>query len=473
MHVLTFLILLLLVPSVLGKTVKYAHLETVGNVIFKEETVENCMTVKWDFHALNKTILKMGEWPKDAETQSRIDELIDQANNRILTSINHRLPGIKHRFKRSVGSNVDFETGWFSFAGLASMFGNPVDSKFSKLSKEEKLMHEPKSLEQIQMKLEIMVDNSIRLYREQLDSILLPAQHFHLLNEERVAETANAFVGSGRVVDIKVPSFAQAPRSLGMLSQLSATVCFLSTATEFPLYKAHAGGQFSASRQTYLRMKIAPFWVQKRDTWYMVDCEQCSTKAAFNATICPLRAVQTAFNCNPSTYYGCNIDAVSVTSPFVIAEPLSNAWYIVTTAKVYNIEYANKTIRSHDVGASGTFYVSAPADSVIVVGTRRLPGSGEIHSAIYREELFEFQGDDSEWIEKGVEYQAIGHHEKLALQKITYSSKLFTWLSNHQLGVFIFTFFLMVTFIISTVIVLRRYYGVLRSKTNFWTPGDY
>ncbi|KAI6193969.1 Inosine-5'-monophosphate dehydrogenase [Aphelenchoides besseyi] len=351
-----------------------AHHETIGSFIFDDETHYQALSVVWEFRALNSSIVQVPSVLQNSHhVYKLIDLWIEESNQRIVQSLQAQLPPTiaisESRQKRALPLIVIIVSGAVGFGSglLGAAVGNALaQSRLQELR------------EQFQFNLRLFTDARIREYTQKLNVILDRFRQPLVLNDDDVAKAASIHVGSGRIVDVEIMNLMRRIPQMGNLLEIQGIVHIRSTATEYPLYSVHPGGQFSPTQTYFLEFNMKPFWIHTHKGWLAVDRDRCTKMDLLNATICGRDQVHSASLCNPGTLGGCAVVVKDVKSSFVLTKPLVHSTYIATTVKTYQIRNDTGTYK-YDVPKGGVFYLSTPPHSKIAIGTKEIPGSGVVH----------------------------------------------------------------------------------------------
>ncbi|KAI6196536.1 hypothetical protein M3Y94_01121100 [Aphelenchoides besseyi] len=445
-----------------------AHHETIGSFIFDDETHYQALSVVWEFRALNSSIVQVPNILQNLHhVHKMIDLLIEESNQRIVQSLQGQLPPTiamsDGRQKRALPLMVVVVSGAVGFGSglLGAAIGNALAQ--SRLQELREQFREDTLLRSLELNLRLFTDARIREYTQKLNVILDRFRQPLVLNDADVAKAANIHVGSGRIVDVEIMNLMRRISGTGNLLEIQGIVHIRSTATEYPLYSVHPGGQFSPTQTYFLEFSMKPFWIQTHKGWLAVDRDRCTKMDLLNATICGRDQVHPTSWCNPADLAGCKVTIKDVKSSFVLTKPLVHSTYIATTVKTYQIR--NDTgMYKFDVPKGGVFYLSTPPHSKIAIGTKEIPGSGVVHQVFQPMEKVHLTEIEEEAIDAETSYIAAGRIGHLKLQEFTFLNRLGDWFAENMITTYLVVFGFMIIFAFVAYYICRRYQELLCKK---------
>ncbi|KAI6193911.1 hypothetical protein M3Y96_01068900 [Aphelenchoides besseyi] len=445
------------------------HFETMGSFVFDDDTHYQALPVVWEFPEINCSSIDL---PKELENNHKvhlaIQKFLHKANQRITSTLEAYLPptisNVEHRHKRALPLLVVVVSGAVGFGG--GLAGAAVGHILTQQSLDEfrKEYGELSMLTWLEVNLHLYTDALIANYTQQLNVLFDRTRQPYVLNENRIAEYLKTHAGSGRVIDVEIMNIIRKPAGPGNLLEIQGVVHFRSTATEYPLYSVHPGGQFSPTQTYFFEFSMKPFWVRTHKGWLEVDRDRCMKMDILNATICGQNQVHSTFLCNPTNFAGCSVTVKNVKPSFVLTKPLINSVYIATNVKTYQIcnEFGNTY---YNVPKGGVFYLSTPPHSKIAIGTKEIPGSGVVHQVFQTTEKVHLTAIEEEAIDAETNYIAAGQAGHLKLQEFTFFNRIGDWFADNTIVTCLILFGFMGLAAFVAFYICRRYHEIMCKKT--------
>ncbi|KAI6234114.1 hypothetical protein M3Y99_00845700 [Aphelenchoides fujianensis] len=446
-----------------------AHLETIGSLVFEDDTTYQPLSVVWEFRALNHSVLEFPDTiPESVKQNKHLDYWLAESNKRILYALERKLPPLSYdsptRTKRAVpGVIVAAGVAGLTGAAAGALITNAVLKHTNNAQRANFV--ESEYLKAYEHDIRLYADERIREYSQQLDSVLNPIYRPLVLNEKRIAEALKKQTGSGRVVSVEILNIFRKPPGPNNLVEIQSLLYVRSSASEHPLYRVHVGGHFTPSQRLFLKYTMPSLWTKTRNEWLEVDIGRCTKVDLLNATICRRESLRSPDRCNPTTLDGCPVNVEQVKNPFVRIEALAQSMYVVTTAKTYIIKNNTEGAElEYAVPKGGAFYLSVPPHSEIVVGTERRAGVGTVHQVFQSTEKIHLSEIEEQSIDAAVNYIAVGQTGQLKLQEFTFFNQLGNWFAENWTTAYVLFFLIVVLLVGIGFYACRRYHEFLCSK---------